>query len=161
MKRKDTVGPLTDLQTWTFEGMQDKEDSVAIFTEDDLTALVRVTQITADVDSIRCLVFAVPIPGFYLLPRRMCGGVRLFASWDVFSGDDLVWHARYVPWYVFFEEQLIQDILRLAETAARDGRLIAPEKRSIAAAEFWIRDHERRHAMSKGIKPNPSDDPSP
>ena len=128
----------------TVERMRSKVGAIALFKEGDWLSTVKLNQITANDNGAECLISSVPTAGLNPLPDEGASGIKLFASWSILLVDDLEWKAHYVAWYLFFEQELIQEIVALAAAEASNGRTLPFARAWAAVLGFWNREANGR-----------------
>ena len=123
--------------------MPSLEGTLAVFRERPLITVVRVSQISSDDNGMHCLLTDAAHSGLCPLPARSPEGARIGASWDVFSGDEHNWYASYVSWDLFFERDLLEEVLAWGREEAHRGRPSIFDRGRIAVLHFRRREHER------------------
>ena len=103
------------------------EGAIAIFMEPPDIICVRVSNIVVDDWGVRTLITCVPTPGMKRLGKDDKDSCNIGAAWEVFSFNEVDWHARYCPWDLIFNSQLIEDVNLLADHAAKQGKLLTLE----------------------------------
>jgi hypothetical protein len=97
------------------------EGARAIFVERPVLVYVNVAEVIADDWGVKCTITDLSLPGMHKLQRSPC---PISAAWVVLDSSDGVWHARYIPWRVFFDPQVIKECLARAEEQAEAGEVI-------------------------------------
>jgi len=115
------------------------EGALAIFTERPDATLVRVSNIRADDWGVKATITCVPLPGMSRLGEEQTDRCDISASWEIFFGDSVSWHASYVPWQLHFVPEAIEKFIALAGREAESGRQI-----DFTAAQICIFDNTVR-----------------
>jgi hypothetical protein len=97
------------------------EGEPAIFIERPSLVYVNVTNVIADDWGVKCTITDLSFPGMHKLLRNPC---PIASAWEVLDFSGGVWHARYIPWRVFFDPQVIKDFLARAKEKAEAGEVI-------------------------------------
>jgi hypothetical protein len=122
----------------SFEGVR------AIFVERPDLVYVNVTDVIADDWGVKCTITDLSAPGMHKLRRSPC---PIASSWEVLDFSDGVWHARYIPWRVFFDPHVINQFLAQAKEKAEAGEVIGWDDGHKISTEYYHRigeDIEKR-----------------
>jgi hypothetical protein len=138
---------------WFAEIAPKREGAIAIFKEHPDIICVRVSNIVADDWGVRILITCVPTPGMKRLGKDDKDSCNIAAAWDVFSFNEVDWHARYCPWDLIFDSQLIEDVNLLADHAAKQGKLLTLEDAFLAVWKYRNPEEARRIGLE--LLPNP------
>jgi hypothetical protein len=114
----------------SFEGVP------AIFVERPALVYVNVTDVIADDWGVKCTITDLSLPGMHKLPRSPC---PIASAWEALDCSYGVWHARYIPWRVFFDPQVIQEYLACAKEKAEAGEVIGWDDGHKISTESYTR----------------------
>jgi hypothetical protein len=93
----------------------------AIFAERPVIVYVTVTDVISDDWGVKATITDSCFPGMHRLRKSSC---PIAAAWQIFSYSVGDWHAQYVPWRVFFDDEVIKECLALANEKAKADKAV-------------------------------------
>ena len=129
--------------TASFEGVP------AIFVERPVIVYVNVSNVISDDWGVKCTITDSCLPGMPRLQRSSC---QIAAAWEVLDCSDGDWRARYVPWQMFFDPQVIKECLARADERAKAGKVFEWDDRQKIFAEYYARVSEELEKRVNAVR---------